>query len=160
MPQGFRLGCTLAVSCAVALGAAGGSGSYAQDQRSVAAERTASALRHQLRVERVRSERTIARLRRLLHAVRTSPVSYRSPRQWAWECIHRYEGAWNDPNAPYWGGLQMDMNFMRAYGGEFLRRWGTADHWPPGAQMLAADRAWRVRGFNPWPNTARMCGLL
>ena len=25
----------------------------------------------------------------------------------AWECIHRYEGAWKDGGAPYWGGLQM-----------------------------------------------------
>src|SRR5947209_894047 len=25
----------------------------------------------------------------------------------AWNCIHHYEGSWTDPNAPYWGGLQM-----------------------------------------------------
>lgn len=75
-------------------------------------------------------------------------------------CIHRYEGAWNDPNAPYWGGLQMDMNFQRAYGGNFLSRWGTADHWPVYAQLQAGLRAVRVRGYTPWPNTARLCGLL
>src|SRR5688572_23539044 len=33
-----------------------------------------------------------------------------------WLCIHKYEGAWNDPNAPYYGGLQMDMSFQRSYG--------------------------------------------
>ena len=27
-----------------------------------------------------------------------------------WLCIHRFEGAWNDPNAPYYGGLQMDIS--------------------------------------------------
>lgn len=148
--------CTLAL--ATLSGAAGSMDSPAKPSAAVRHE--ASALRHQLRVERVRAQRTIQRLRRLLRAARTSPVAYRSPRLGAWSCIHHYEGAWNDPNAPYWGGLQMDMNFQRAYGSEFLARWGTADRWPPGAQMLAADRAWRVRGFSPWPNTARLCGLL
>lgn len=74
-------------------------------------------------------------------------------------CIHKYEGAWNDPNSPYWGGLQMDMNFQQAYGSEFLSRWGTADHWPVWAQLQAGARAVKVRGYSPWPNTARLCGL-
>ena len=74
-------------------------------------------------------------------------------------CIHRYEGSWTDPNPPYWGGLQMDMNFQAAYGPEFLRRWGTADHWPVYAQLEAAVRAVAVRGFSPWPNTRKMCGV-
>ena len=84
----------------------------------------------------------------------------------AWLCIHRYEGAWNDPNPPYWGGLQMDLGFQRTYGGEFMRRWGTADHWPVWAQITAARRArdgyngYGARGYGPWPNTARLCGLL
>ncbi len=75
-------------------------------------------------------------------------------------CIHRYEGSWTDPGSPYWGGLQMDLNFQSAYGKEFLSRWGTADHWPIWAQLQAAERAIAVRGFSPWPNTARDCGLL
>jgi len=75
-------------------------------------------------------------------------------------CIHRYEGRWDDPGWPYWGGLQMDRNFMRAYGPRFYRRWGTADHWPRWAQLNAGVRAVRVRGYAPWPNTARICGLL
>ena len=91
---------------------------------------------------------------------------YNSPRRASWLCIHAHEGAWNDPNPPYWGGLQMDMPFQRVYGPEYLRRWGTADNWPPDRQMHAADRAhdgfggFGGRGFTPWPNTARMCGLL
>ena len=50
--------------------------------------------------------------------------------------------------------------FMRTYGGDLLERYGTADHWPPAAQVAVAERAVRTRGFNPWPNTARACGVL
>jgi Transglycosylase-like domain len=80
----------------------------------------------------------------------------------AFLCIHRYEGAWNaNTGNGYYGGLQMDWGFMRAYGGEFLSRWGTADNWPPSAQLQAAARAHQSgRGFTPWPHTARACGLL
>jgi hypothetical protein len=83
------------------------------------------------------------------------------PRFKDWMCIHHYEGAWNDPNAPYYGGLQMDMSFMQAYGGDLLRRKGTADHWTPLEQIWVAERAYESgRGFYPWPNTARWCGLI
>lgn len=84
---------------------------------------------------------------------------------WAWSCIHRHEGSWNDHGAPYWGGLQMDYGFQMTYGREFLRRWGTADHWPVWAQIVAARRArdgyhgYRARGYSPW-STARRCGLM
>jgi hypothetical protein len=79
----------------------------------------------------------------------------------AFLCIHRFEGAWNDRGAPYYGGLQMDWQFMSAYGPEFLRRWGTADHWPSQVQILVAVRAHDSgRGFDPWPTTARRCGLI
>jgi len=74
-------------------------------------------------------------------------------------CIHRYEGSWSDPNAPYYGGLQMDYNFMKAYGGAFLARWGTADHWPVWAQLQAGRNGYMARGWSPWPNTRRYCGL-
>jgi hypothetical protein len=75
-------------------------------------------------------------------------------------CIHAHEGSWTDPNPPYWGGLQMDWGFMSTYGPELLRTKGTADHWTPREQMLVAERAYRTRGFGPWPSTARMCGLI
>jgi hypothetical protein len=80
-------------------------------------------------------------------------------------CIHSYEGSWTDPGAPYWGGLQMDLTFQEEYGGEFLSRYGTADHWPVEIQILVARRArdgyrkWSARGYGPWPQTAAMCGL-
>jgi hypothetical protein len=76
-------------------------------------------------------------------------------------CIHRYEGAWNaNTGNGYFGGLQMNRDFMRGYGPELLAKKGTADTWLPLEQIWVAERAWKVRGFQPWPQTARMCGLL
>ena len=83
-------------------------------------------------------------------------------------CIHHFEGSWTDPGAPYYGGLQMDSGFMAAYGWMeihgtriyFSQLWGTADHWPVWAQLQAGRNGFRARGWWPWPNTARMCGLL
>ena len=82
------------------------------------------------------------------------------PHRSQWLCIHRYEGSWTDPNAPYYGGLQMDVGFQRTYGRELYRAKGTADNWSPLEQMWVAERAYLTRGFWPWPNTARFCGLL
>jgi hypothetical protein len=83
------------------------------------------------------------------------------PHERAWLCIHRYEGSWTDDGAPYYGGLQMDIGFQATYGGDLLRRKGTANHWTPLEQMWVAEKAFRSgRGFYPWPNTARYCGLL
>jgi hypothetical protein len=76
-------------------------------------------------------------------------------------CIHRYEGAWtaNTGNG-YFGGLQMNHDFMLGYGPELVKKKGTADRWLPLEQIWVAERAWKVRGFEPWPQTGRMCGLL
>ncbi len=83
------------------------------------------------------------------------------PHKRQWLCIHRYEGSWTDPNPPYYGGLQMNLSFQQAYGGGLLSSKGTANHWTPLEQMWAAERAHRSgRGFYPWPNTARYCGLI
>lgn len=76
------------------------------------------------------------------------------------KCIHQYEGSWTDPGAPHYGGLQMDLQFQRSYGGAFLEQLGTADRWPPFVQMAVAMEAYYSgRGYGPWPNTRRMCGL-
>jgi hypothetical protein len=78
-----------------------------------------------------------------------------------WLCIHRFEARWDDPYAPYYGGLQMDLVFQRHYGSVLLRRKGTADRWTPLEQIWVAERARRSgRGFWPWPRTARLCGVL
>jgi len=81
-----------------------------------------------------------------------------------WLCIHRYErgaAGWrtNTGNG-YYGGLQMDISFQRAYGYGIYRFKGTADNWSRLEQMWVAERAWRSRGFHPWPHTARLCGLI
>jgi hypothetical protein len=86
---------------------------------------------------------------------------HRPPHLAAWRCIHRFEGPWTDPNPPYYGGLQMDIAFQRTYGRSLLRRKGTANRWTRWEQMWVAERAYRSgRGFYPWPNTARYCGLI
>ena len=108
---------------------------------------------------------SLERLRHLRHVWRRREhVAHRHalhpPHERGWLCIHRYEGSWTDAGAPYYGGLQMDLGFQRTYGGWLLRTKGTADHWTPLEQIWTAVRAQRSRGFYPWPNTARVCGLL
>jgi hypothetical protein len=91
-------------------------------------------------------------------ALGTSPIG----NHWlesAFQCIHQHEGRWSDPGYPYYGGLQMDLDFQRAYGHDFLSHFGPANHWPRSVQLAVAIRGWLRRGFQPWPNTARMCGL-
>ena len=80
----------------------------------------------------------------------------------AWLCIHRHEGPWNaNTGNGYYGGLQMDLQFQRTYGADLLRRKGLAHRWGYLDQIWVAERAYRSgRGFFPWPNTARSCGLV
>lgn len=94
----------------------------------------------------------------------------------AWTCIHNGtpvgggepgtngsgEGPWNARGGTYWGGLQMDVGFMRHYGADMIRRYrGWANLWSPRDQMVVAERARSSgRGYYPWPNTARACGLI
>jgi hypothetical protein len=93
-------------------------------------------------------------------AIAAEKQARQPPHRSQWLCIHRYEGSWDDSGAPYYGGLQMDVEFQRTYAIELYRAKGTADHWTALEQMWAAERAYRTRGFWPWPNTARYCGLL
>jgi hypothetical protein len=94
-------------------------------------------------------------------AMRARELGQRPPHKPAWRCIHGHEGPWTDPGAPYYGGLQMDIAFQRTYAPALLRRKGTANRWTPLEQMWVAERAHRAgRGFYPWPNTARYCGLI
>ena len=86
--------------------------------------------------------------------------AHHPPHRAAWLCLHRYEGNWTDTGAPYYGGLQMSLSFQERYGSSLYRHKGTADHWSPLEQMWTAENALKSRGFWPWPNTARICGLL
>lgn len=88
------------------------------------------------------------------------------PRLRQWLCIHRYErhprqGWATATGNGFFGGLQMNLGFQRTYGPELLRKKGTANKWTALEQIWVAERAYRSgRGFHPWPNTARSCGLL
>lgn len=88
------------------------------------------------------------------------------PHERAWRCIHRYERhprqGWRTRTGNgFYGGLQMNIAFQREYAPRLLRRKGTADRWTALEQMWVAERAHRSgRGFHPWPNTARYCGLI
>jgi hypothetical protein len=96
-----------------------------------------------------------------IRAERARFRAHHPPHLAEWRCIHRWEGSWTDPNSPYYGGLQMDLAFQRAYGPRLLRHKGTANHWAPYEQMWVAERALKAgRGFHPWPLTARRCGLI
>jgi hypothetical protein len=94
-------------------------------------------------------------------AIRAKRRAHNPPHERAWRCLQSFEGAWNDPHDPYWGGLQMDRTFMRHYAPRHLLRRGWANEWTPIEQMWVGERALRAgRGFYPWPNTGRMCGLI
>ncbi len=98
-----------------------------------------------------------ARLDAILNPKPVLPAHYAQ-----WLCIHAGEGAWNSNTGNgYYGGLQMDWDFMSTYGPELLRSKGPANNWTPLEQMIVAQRAYDSgRGFYPWPNTARDCGLI
>lgn len=105
-----------------------------------------------------KSSRLVVRLRISLRA--QVPLGA-SGLERAFLCIHGGEGSWTDPSKPYWGGVQMDVPFMKHYGRAFYDHYGTADHWTPAQQVVVAEIAYLSgRGFYPWPNTARACGLL
>ena len=100
------------------------------------------------------------------HARELARIAHHPPHLAAWHCIQHHEtnarSAWrtNTGNG-YFGGLQFDIGFQLTYGRWLYRAKGTAEHWTPLEQMWTAERAHASgRGFAPWPNTARMCGLL
>jgi hypothetical protein len=104
-------------------------------------------------------------LRSELEKLRPRPIVYSTyqglpPHYSAWLCIHKYEGSWTDSGDPYWGGLQMDRNFMETFASRSLLSRGWANSWTPLEQMWVAEKAYNESGFHRWPNTARYCGLL
>ena len=76
-----------------------------------------------------------------------------------WLCIHRYEGSWADSGSPYWGGLQMDLSFQQPVRRLAPPPQGHRGSLEPARADLGRGARRRVRGFSPWPNTARDCGL-
>ncbi|MGD9573255.1 MAG: transglycosylase family protein [Thermoleophilia bacterium] len=91
------------------------------------------------------------------------PLSARIPHYDELMCIaeHESHGTWDiNTGNGYYGGLQMDRTFQQTYSPGLYARKGTADNWTQEEQMRTAEKAIVGRGFSPWPNTARMCGLL
>jgi hypothetical protein len=108
--------------------------------------------------------KTLAAVAALSLTLAVTDVQAKSSHGWLWrafQCIHKYEGPWNaNTGNGYYGGLQMDKNFMLAYGRWAVRRWGWAHNWPPSVQIRVAIHAYRSgRGFGPWPTTRHYCGL-
>jgi hypothetical protein len=160
------------------------SGSPAPKRRAHSATSSPKPLRHVNPVRVRRLQRTVwfwqsvmgmprrASVRAPLHTVRAlrywrrqvrhvTRLAARPPHKRGWLCIHRFEGGWGDNGDPYWGGLQMDRGFMSTYAPRVLLRRGWANRWTPLQQMWVAERAHRSgRGYWPWPNTARVCGLI
>ncbi len=105
----------------------------------------------------------LERWQRRLHRYRAA-LARRQPALAGLRCIHGYEGAWSavsDSSPTYYGGLQMDRAFERAYGGDVLtaHAGADADTWSAHDQLMVAMRAYRQDGYAPWPNTAAACGL-
>ena len=101
-------------------------------------------------------------IRRLQHAQLTASAHFFN---WlaAADCVHSKESIhWNAHTGNgYYGGMQADTSFQRAYAPDLIRRYGGWAHtWPWYAQLQMAYRGWLFRGWAPWPNTARRCGLL
>src|SRR4051794_39909477 len=120
---------------------------------------TVIGVRHAHSVAPLRTPRALRYWRRQVRYV--SRLAAHPPHKSGWLCIHRYEGSWADTGGPYWGGLQMNREFMRTYAPRLLLRQGWANRWTPLEQMWVAERAFGSgRGYWPWPVTARACGLI
>lgn len=129
---------------------------YWEHVMGVTATKTAGRVLTEMSVGDLR--RAVALWHRRAHAARIR--AHHPPHLRDWLCIHHFEGSWTDHGSPYWGGLQMSLGFQQMYGGWLYAHKGTADHWTPLEQMWTAERALLSRGFWPWPNTARFCGLI
>lgn len=81
-----------------------------------------------------------------------------------WLCVHQHErSSWHDPNAPYWGGLQLGSWFISHYGARLPHPAGTPDQWSPNDQMMFAEGAYRLEHYRrswlvvQWPPSVGAC---
>lgn len=97
----------------------------------------------------------------VLALVIAAPASASRPPHYSmWLCVHKQERtAWNDPDAPYWGGLQMGSWFI----GHYAHPPGTPDQWTPLTQMWVAENAYRREHYRrswlvgQWPPSVGVC---
>lgn len=88
-------------------------------------------------------------------------------RRWLWSrawyqaamCVHRGEGAWtSNTGNGFYGGMQFDYSTWLSNGGG---RFAAYAHLAtPVEQLTVTYWTWQRRGWYPWPNTARACGLI
>jgi hypothetical protein len=69
-------------------------------------------------------------------------------------CVHRHEGSWRDPDAPYYGGMQFALSTWKRAGGR-----GYPHHATVREQLYRSWVIWRKNGgrWNEWPTYARYC---
>ncbi|MDQ6798120.1 MAG: transglycosylase family protein [Actinomycetota bacterium] len=72
----------------------------------------------------------------------------------AWACIRQLESG-NNYSDPGGGAYQFEDSTWQSLGYS-----GAAEDYPPDVQDAAARELQAREGWGPWPNTARMCGLL
>jgi hypothetical protein len=122
---------------------------------------------HQQATRAERNERRLTRANRAIRAVFYAAPWGNHPDERKALCVHTFEGPWDDPGWPYWGGMQLNRRFQRTYGGWALRAYGPANRWPIAVQIAVSLRAVHgdsdanlaPRGWRPWPYASRRCGL-
>jgi hypothetical protein len=92
-------------------------------------------------------------------------ASSRPPHYRMWMCVHHQEHtAWNDPNPPYLGGLQLGTGwFVPHYLSRVPHPPGLPHQWSPLQQMWFAERAYRYERYShswlwgQWPPSRGVC---
>ncbi len=73
----------------------------------------------------------------------------------ATQCEVNHEGSFTSvsPGGKYHGRFQMDSSFeaSTSFGRSMQDRYGSANNWPPGAQIEHAYTVWLSSGWSPWP---------
>lgn len=91
---------------------------------------------------------------RASHAAASMPV----PTARDWACIRWFESRGNyrisSGLEPYGGAYQFSLSTWRSLGGR-----GLPSQAPPSEQDSLALKLWRERGWEPWPESSRLCGL-
>ena len=92
----------------------------------------------------------------LIFTARARPAQWHPNAVWLKQalCVHRHEAAWNDPDPPYYGGMQFLLSTWHRAGGH-----GYPNLASPREQLYRAWRIWRMNGgaWNEWPTYRTYC---